>query len=115
MLIVASESNGVSAIDAATGKTLWSRDLGRPEPRSAFPCGNIDPVASPARRSSTGATQTLYLDAMVPIVAPPQHEFYAGAQDGSILPGWPVDVADALRAQGRQFDDPSQDERGALA
>ena len=44
VLIVASESNIVTAIDAASGNTVWTRSLGRPAPLSAFGCGNIDPL-----------------------------------------------------------------------
>src|SRR6266478_8826295 len=44
MVIVATESNIVTAIDAATGNTVWTRSLGRPVPLSAFACGNIDPL-----------------------------------------------------------------------
>ena len=36
-------------------------------------------------------------------------------KDGAVLPGWPVDVAAALAAQGRRFNDPDQNQRGALA
>src|ERR1051326_4860862 len=44
ILIVASESNNVVAINAADGSTLWQRNLGLPAARSAFACGNIDPL-----------------------------------------------------------------------
>src|SRR5213082_3534096 len=36
VLIVGSESNVVTAIDAASGNTVWTRALGRPAPLSAF-------------------------------------------------------------------------------
>jgi outer membrane protein assembly factor BamB len=42
-LVVATESNTVYAFNAATGALLWQRQLARPVPRSALPCGNIDP------------------------------------------------------------------------
>jgi outer membrane protein assembly factor BamB len=44
LLIVASESNVVTAIDAANGTSVWTRTLGRPAPLSSFACGNIDPL-----------------------------------------------------------------------
>ena len=47
-LIVATESNDVYAIDAHSGNQIWTRSLGRPVPLSTQPCGNIDPLGSPA-------------------------------------------------------------------
>src|ERR1700719_4664932 len=41
LLIVASESNVVTAIDADSGNAVWTRSLGGPAPLSAFGCGNI--------------------------------------------------------------------------
>src|SRR5207302_4918608 len=36
MVIVATESNTVTAMDAASGNTVWTRSLGRPVPLSTF-------------------------------------------------------------------------------
>lgn len=113
MLIVATDHDEVYAIDAASGAQIWKRTLGDPVPRSALPCGNIPllgvtgtPVIDPARA-------TLYLDAMVMRGDEPRHEIYALAlADGSIEPGWPVDVATALK---ESFTPAVQNERGALA
>ena len=52
MLIVATESNQVSALDAATGAVLWRKTLGAPVPLSQLECGNIDPL---------GITGTLFV------------------------------------------------------
>ena len=97
MLIVATDQDEVFAIDAESGAQIWKRTLGEPVPRSALPCGNLStlgvtgaPVIDPARA-------TLYLDAMVMRADEPRHEIYAlSLADGSIEPGWPVDVATAL-------------------
>jgi len=43
-LIVATESNTVHAVDARTGRILWTRALGRPAQLATQPCGNIDPL-----------------------------------------------------------------------
>lgn len=112
-LIVATDEDEVYAIDAASGAQIWARALGQPVPRSALPCGNIPllgvtgtPVIDPARAS-------LYLDAMVMRAGEPRHEIYALAlADGSVEPGWPVDVATALKGS---FTSSVQNERGALA
>src|SRR6516225_1647010 len=41
ILIVATEDNVVVAIDAISGREIWSRSLGKPVPRSSLACGNI--------------------------------------------------------------------------
>jgi len=115
MLIVASESNAVAAIDAGTGATLWSRSLGAPVPLSTFRCGNIDPLGITGTPAIDEASGALYLDAMVSDAAGPRHRLFAlSLADGAVLPGWPIDVADALRAAGEEFDPRVQNQRGAL-
>jgi outer membrane protein assembly factor BamB len=43
-VVFATEGGSVVAVDAATGHRLWSRHVADPVPRSALPCGNIDPL-----------------------------------------------------------------------
>lgn len=115
MLVVASESNVVAAIDAGSGRTLWTRTLGPPAPLSAFPCGNIDPLGVTGTPVIDEASGTLYLDAMMRETAGPSHKLFAlSLTDGSVRPGWPVDVAAALRAIGERFDPRVQNQRAAL-
>jgi hypothetical protein len=115
LLIVASESNVVTAIDAATGDTVWTRTLGRPVPLSAFGCGNIDPLGITGTPVIDEASGSLYLDAIVGDTAGPRHRMFGlSLKDGAPLPGWPIDVADALRAKGETFDPRVQNQRGAL-
>jgi hypothetical protein len=115
VLVVASESNTVAAIEGASGKTLWSRSLGTPAPLSAFPCGNIDPLGVTGTPAIDEASGTLYLDAMVSGVAGPRHLLFAlSLGDGSLRSGWPIDVGAALRATGQNFEPSVQNQRGAL-
>src|SRR3954470_24396666 len=101
LLIVTSESNIVTAIDAATGNTVWARSLGRPVPLSAFGCGNIDPLGITGTPVIDEASGSLYLDAMVSDPPGPGHRIFGlSLKDGAPLPGWPIDVADALRPKG---------------
>ncbi len=116
VLVVASESNIVAAIDAGTGHTLWTRSLGMPAPLSAFPCGNIDPLGITGTPVIDEGSGTLYLDAMVADAAGPRHRLFALAlADGNVRPGWPIDVDAALRAAGDAFASRVQNQRGALA
>ena len=115
LLIAASESNVVTVIDSANGKAVWSRALGHPAPLSAFGCGNIDPLGVTGTPVIDEASGSLYLDAMVADPAGPRHRIFAlSLKDGAPLPGWPIDVADALRAKGEAFDPHVQNQRGAL-
>ena len=115
MLIVASESNAVTAIDAAGGATLWSRTLGVPAPLAAFGCGNIDPLGITGTPVIDEAGGTLYLDAMVAQASGPRHLAFAlSLADGSVLPGWPIDVGEALHSAGHSFDSRVHNQRGAL-
>jgi outer membrane protein assembly factor BamB len=43
-VFVASESDTVYALSAATGRVVWSAHLGTPVPSSALPCGDISPT-----------------------------------------------------------------------
>jgi hypothetical protein len=114
-LIVVTEENIVRSFDAKTGREIWGRSLGDPVPRTSLGCGNIDPLGitgTPVIDPETGA---IYLDAMVGGLAGIRHLIFGlSLKDGSVLPGWPVDVAEALKAKGETFISRDQNERGAL-
>lgn len=114
-LIVASESNVVTAIDATSGVTIWSRNLGPPVRLSTLPCGNIDPLGVTGTPVIDEASGTLYLDAVIADRGPHHRLFAVSLDDGAVKPNWPVDVADTLRMQGQAFDPRTQNQRGALA
>jgi len=115
-LLVATEDNNVYAIDAGSGREIWVRSLGRPAPLPRLPCGNIDPLGITGTPVIDEATQAIYLDAMVSDTAGAHHRIFAlSLKDGSPLPGWPVDVAEALAAHGQRFNARDQNQRGALA
>ena len=112
-LIVATEEDEVYALDAKSGAEIWKRTLGEPVPRSALPCGNISPLGVTGAPVIDEARATLYLDAAVMRANGPRHEIYAiSLADGSIEPGWPLDVATALSGS---FVPALQNQRGALA
>ena len=116
LLVVVTEDDTVYALDAASGKTVWRQALGNPAPRSALPCGNINPLGITGTPVIDPRGEALYLDAVIlGASGAAEHAIFGLAlRDGSVLPGWPVDVAAALRAQGIDFEARDQNERGAL-
>jgi hypothetical protein len=116
MLIVATENDDVHAIDAKSGSQVWTRSLGRPVALSTQPCGNIDPLGITGTPVIDEATQAVYLAAMVGDASGAHHRVFAlSLKDGAPLPGWPLDVAEALAAHGQHFNTRFQNQRGALA
>src|ERR1019366_7338838 len=108
--------NVVHAIDAGTGAEVWKRSLGRPVARSSLPCGNIDPLGVTGTPVIDESTEAIYLNAAVDGPSGPRHLVFAlSLKDGSLLPGWPVDVADALEGERQNFVPRDQNQRGALA
>ncbi len=117
ILLVATESDTVYALDAMSGGTLWQRTLGRPVRLESLPCGNINPLGITGTPVIDAARRAVYLDAMLqdPHSGAPTHELFALAlENGSTLPGWPVDVAALLERRGLAFDPRTQNQRGAL-
>ena len=115
LLLVATEQNLVYALDAETGATAWKASLGAPVPRTSLPCGNINPLGITGTPVIDGRSQTVYLDANLQSGGGPRHLLFAlSLQDGSVLPGWPIDVEAALKAQGKTFKSIVQNQRGAL-
>lgn len=115
-LLVASEDDIVQAFDARTGKETWRRTVGRPIPASSLPCGNINPLGITGTPVIDPATQAIYFDAAIAADdGPHQQVFGLSLKDGAILPGWPIDIAEALQKSGRHFDSRTQNQRAALA
>ncbi len=116
LLLVATEDNNVVALDAATGRDVWRRSLGPATARSVLPCGDVDPLGITGTPVIDARTGAVFLDAMVDDGGGPrQLVFGLALRDGSVLPGWPLDMAAALRAAGQTFHARLQNQRGALA
>ncbi|TMG86575.1 MAG: hypothetical protein E6H67_04620 [Betaproteobacteria bacterium] len=117
LLLVATEQNVVYALDAATGGEVWKTSLGPPAPRSALPCGNIDPLGITGTPVIDEHSQAIYVDALIHDKAQSttRHRIFALAlKDGTVLSGWPIDVEAALKAAGKSFNSSVQNQRGAL-
>ena len=113
-IIVATESNTVYSLQAATGAVVWQLTLGTPV-TGGLPCGNIDPLGITGTPVIDPASGTLYLDAMVQERNGPQHQVFAiDLATGKVLSGWPVDVKAGINALDRAFAVPVQGQRSAL-
>jgi hypothetical protein len=98
LVIVATESNNVYALNDTTGAVIWHASLGNSVPRSELPCGNIDPVGITGTPVIDPASATLYAGAMVDIGGSPKQKVFAlSLADGSIVPNWPLEVESALQ------------------
>jgi hypothetical protein len=110
MVIVATESNNVYALDASTGVVIWQRNVGTPI-TSGLPCGNISPLGITGTPVVDLATRSLFLDAETTPRRVFKHMIYSlNVDTGAIKPGWPVDVAAAVPG----FDSSVQSQRAAL-
>jgi hypothetical protein len=114
MLLVATESNQVHAIDARTGSEIWTRSLGKPVSRASLSCGNISPLGITGTPVIDADRRAIYLNAAIETADGPRHRVFALAlKDGTPLPG-PVDVADAVNGSGGDFVPRDQNQRSAL-
>src|SRR3954451_7986523 len=59
-VFAATENDTVYALDADTGAVAWSTHVGTPMPRSALPCGNIDPLGITSTMVYDPATDLLF-------------------------------------------------------
>jgi putative pyrroloquinoline-quinone binding quinoprotein len=117
LVIVATEQNEVSALDAASGAPLWRRKIGAPVARRDLPCGNIDPLGITGTPIIDAGSRTIFLDAMTTLDGGKTGRHLIAAlavDDGAMRPGWPVD-ASTLRAGSFAFNAEAQNQRGALA
>jgi outer membrane protein assembly factor BamB len=110
MVIVATESNNVYALDASTGSVIWQRNVGTAI-TSGLPCGNISPLGITGTPIVHLATRSLFLDAETKAGSAFKHMIYSlNVDTGAIRPGWPIDVNAAVPG----FDSSVQSQRAAL-
>jgi hypothetical protein len=116
MIIVATESNNVYALDAVDGSIIWQRNVGDPLPGDD-PCNIIDPLGITGTPVVDLATRALFLAAMI---TPDGGEtikhfiFSLNVDTGDINPGWPVDVEATASYNGVNFTPVIQLQRAAL-
>ena len=104
VVIVATESNNVYALNATTGAIVWQRNAGTP----SSGMGGISPLGITGTPVVDLATRSLFFDAV--ISGPNNLIFSLNVDTGAINPGWPVDV----NARISGFDSTRQSARAAL-
>jgi hypothetical protein len=110
LLIVATEQNHVTALNAQTGAVVWDKSFGATASIGQHGCGNIDPLGITGTPALDATNKIVYFDAMVGGGAL-KHLIYAlSLTTGATLPGWPVDVAATISG----FNSTYQNQRSAL-
>jgi PQQ enzyme repeat len=119
MVIAATESNNVYALDAVDGSIIWQRNVGPPVPLADLDCPpKFDPMGITGTPVVDLASRALFLDAMTTPDdgATKQHLILSlNVDTGDINPGWPVDVEATAEYNGITFDAAIQQQRPALA
>jgi len=113
VLFVATQSNSLYALDAATGVELWRTALGTPVPQSRQQCGNISTIGVVSTGVIDPATGTLYA---VAFTSDGSLQFRLNALDvttGRQRAGYPANIAPAA-VGGSTFDARTTGQRGAL-
>ena len=108
-IVTATEQNEVSAINALTGIPVWQKVLAPPgEPGCG---GSVRPLGITGTPVIDVESRTIYVAAMT---MGNKHQIFAlSLADGSVLPGWPVDLS-TVSAGGVAFNSAVQNQRGAL-
>jgi outer membrane protein assembly factor BamB len=116
LLIVATESNLVYALNADTGALVWKTQVGTPVQSGMLPCGNINPEGVTGTPVIDAASGRLYLDASTLQTGNvPRHMIYAlSLTNGKVVTNWPLNVDTAMAARKATFSSELQGERSAL-
>jgi hypothetical protein len=119
-LIVATETNHVYGLNAATGAVKWADSLGKPEPWTAMGCKDLRPnigiTSAPVYDPATGAVYVVALVNNGPSVARPHMYTYAlNVSTGHVLRGWPVTIQGSpANAHVESFNPETQRQRAGL-
>lgn len=118
MIIAATESNNVYALDATDGSIIWQRNVGPAVPLADLPCpAKFDIMGITGTPIVDLASRALFLDAMTTPDGgtTKQHLILSlNVDTGDINPGWPVDVEATANYNGVSFTAEVQQQRPAL-
>ena len=117
MIIVATESNNVYALDAGNGTIIWQRNVGEPVSADDLICTKLDPIGITGTPIVDLASRALLLDAMItPDGGTTKKHLILSlnVDTGDVNPGWPVDVEATATYNGINFIPSIQQQRPAL-
>ena len=117
MIIVATESDNVYALDALDGSIIWQRNVGDPVSADDLVCTKFDPMGIIGTPVVDLTSRALVLDAMITPDggATIKHFIFSlNVDTGDINPGWPVDVEETASYNGVNFIAAIQQQRPAL-
>jgi hypothetical protein len=117
MIIAATESNNVYALDALDGSVIWERNVGPPVSAGDLGCTKFDSMGITGTPIVDLASRALFLAAMTTPDGGPtkQHLILSlNVDTGDINPGWPVDVEATATYNGINFTALTQQQRPAL-
>jgi outer membrane protein assembly factor BamB len=117
MIIVATESNNVYALDAGSGTIIWQRNVGEPVSADDLICTKLDQLGITGTPIVDLASRALFLNAMITPDggATKKHLILSlNVDTGDINPGWPVDVEATATYNGIDFIPSIQQQRPAL-
>lgn len=115
VVIVATENDQLSALDADTGAAVWQKTYGTPAGASGAGCGNIAPLGITGTPAIDPVSRTIFFNATQGTgTTITDHEIHAvSMDDGSERPSFPVKASTASY-QGTTFNPVWQNERAAL-
>jgi outer membrane protein assembly factor BamB len=117
MIIVATESNNVYALNALDGSIIWWRNVGDPVSADDLVCTKLDPIGVTGTPIVDLASRAVFLDAMItPDGGTTKKHLILSlnVDTGDINPSWPVDVEATATYNGLHFDAAIQQQRPAL-
>jgi outer membrane protein assembly factor BamB len=114
---VATTNNDVTALDEATGRTLWMHNIGAAPGKTGAGCGNVAPTGITSTPVIDAASRTIFVaGAIGDANGIMRHEVHAlGVDDGLEKPGWPVNVSAMTGPGAVTFNSPPQNQRSALS
>ena len=118
IIIVATESNNVYALDATSGTVVWERNVGEAVSADDLICTKFDPMGITGTPVVDLASRALFLDAMItPDGGTTKKHLILSlnVDTGDVNPGWPVDVEASATYNGVNFIPSIQQQRPALA
>src|SRR5215813_4290581 len=116
MIITATESNNVYALDALDGSVIWERNVGDPVSADHLICTKFDPMGITGTPVVDLASRAVFFDAMItPDGGKSKKHLIVSlnVDTGNINPGWPVD-AETASYNGFEFTAEIQQQRPAL-